>query len=78
MIRSLGTIVLPTQNVSEQNLPQKSQVLVASHAQEHDVRVYRTVIEVLADLGPASAPYASLLRARLEAGPEDRLCVGQN
>ncbi|CAJ1382984.1 unnamed protein product [Effrenium voratum] len=34
--------------------------------QEHDVRVYRTVIEVLADLGPASAPYASLLRARLE------------
>ena len=34
---------------------------------EHDVRVYRSVIDTLGNLGVAAAQHVSLIRARLEA-----------
>ncbi|CAE7650782.1 unnamed protein product [Symbiodinium sp. KB8] len=40
---------------------------LARRLQEHDVRVYRSVIDTLGNLGVAAAQHVSLIRARLEA-----------
>ncbi|CAE7364209.1 unnamed protein product [Symbiodinium natans] len=39
---------------------------LARRLQEHDVRVYRSVIDVLGNMGAAAAQHVSLIRARLE------------
>ncbi|CAE7219615.1 unnamed protein product [Symbiodinium pilosum] len=39
---------------------------LARRLQEHDVRVYRSVLDVLGNLGVAAAQHVSLIRARLE------------
>ncbi|CAE7276105.1 unnamed protein product [Symbiodinium necroappetens] len=48
-------------------LTDPSEVVRLQACEEHDVRVYRSVIDTLGNLGVAAAQHVSLIRARLEA-----------